>query len=219
MARSIGLEVIVPNVGAELASVPFGKMIFDMASAIARTQTALDMASINLVQVLASTTFDYVPDVVETLSPQPRQVQVMVSGVPQGLTDAHNNPVMVTGVHMDCDVAPSFPLTLLQAGVNPTFYQFTNSTIVVKMSVTSTTDTTDAITVNNQSQASGDFLFSSGSMTSHVNASYSGKYSYSAEGSSSLSTTLACVPPPKSIMPRFILVNAMNSANIQVVQS
>jgi hypothetical protein len=194
-------------------------MIFDMASAIARGQTALDVASINLVQVLANTTFDYVPDVVETLSPEPRQVQVMVSGVPHGLTDAHNNPVMVTGVHVDCDVAPSFPLTLLQAGVNPTFYQFTNSTIVVKMSITSTTDTTDTLTSDTTSQGNRDFLFSSGSMTSHVNAAYSGKYSYSVDGSSSLSTTLACVPPPKSILPRFILINAMNPANISVNQS
>ncbi len=56
------------NVGAELASVPFGKMIYDMASAIARSQAALDMSSIQLVKVLANTYFDYVPDVVETLT-------------------------------------------------------------------------------------------------------------------------------------------------------
>ena len=65
----------MPNVGAELASVPFGKMIYDMASAIARSQIALDKASIQLVKVLANTTFDYVPDVVETLLPNPRQVK------------------------------------------------------------------------------------------------------------------------------------------------
>lgn len=210
----------MPNVGAELASVPFGRMIFDMASAIARSQTALDLASINLVQVLANTKFDYVPDVVETLTPQTRQVQVMVSGQSVGLTDADNNPVTVTGVHVDCDVSPTFPMTLLQAGVNPTFYQFTNSTIVVKMSVTSTTESSDSlsVTVDSQSQ-SRDFFFSSGTVTSHVNASFSNKFSYSVEGSSSLSTTLACVPPPKNMMPRFFLVNAMNPANVQVNQS
>jgi hypothetical protein len=208
----------VPNVGAELASVPFGRMIFDMASAIARSQTALDMASINLVQVLANTKFDYVPDVVETLTPEPRQVQVMVSGQPVGLTDARNNPVTVTGVHVDCDVSPTFPMTLLQAGVNPTFYQFTNSTIVVKMSVTSTTESSDTLGITIDTQAR-EFFFSSGTVTSHVNASFSNKFSYSVEGSSSLSTTLACVPPPKNMMPRFFLVNAMNPANIQVNQS
>jgi len=209
----------MPNVGAELGSVPFGKMIYDMASAIARGQTALDQASIKLVKVLASTTFDYVPDVVETLTPQSRQVQVVVSGQPQGLTDGHGNPVMVTGVHVDCDVSPSFPLTLLQAGVNPTFYQFTNTTINVKMSITSTTEAQDTLNTNVQAQGNGDFLFASGTVSSHVNASFAAKFSYSAEGSSSLQTTLACVPPPKNAMPRFILVNAMNPNTIQINQS
>jgi hypothetical protein len=206
------------NVGAELASVPFGKMIYDMASAIARSQSALDQASIALVRVLANTTFDYVPDVVETLTPSPRQVQVMVSGVQKGLTDAHGNPVMVTGVHVDHDVAPSFPMTLLQAGVNPTFYQFVNSTILIKMSVTSTTDT--SLTVSTDTQTSGpEFWFGGGSVSSHVNASFSAKFSYSVDGSSSLQTTLACVPPPKNVIPRFILVNAMNLNSVSISQT
>jgi len=199
--------------------VPFGKMIYDMASAIARSQTALDQASIKLVKVLANTTFDYVPDVVETLTPQSRQVQVMVSGQPQGLTDNNGKPVMVTGVHVDCDVSPPFPLTLLQAGVNPTFYQFTNTTIQVKLSITSTTESQDTLSIDVGAQGNGDFLFASGTVSSHVNASFSTKFSYSAEGSSSLSTTLACVPPPKSIMPRFFLVNAMDPTKIQVNQT
>lgn len=186
-----------------------------MASAIARSQIALDQASIQLVQVLANTTFDYVPDVVETLTPEARQVQINGSG----LTDAHGQPVMVTGVHVDHDVAPSFPLTLLQAGVNPTFYQFTNSVIQVKMSITSTTESQDTLSVTSDAQSNRDFLFSTGSVTSHVNASFSNKFSYSAEGSSSLQTTLACVPPPKAMMPRFILINAMDLNRISISQS
>ncbi len=206
------------NVGAELASVPFGKMIYDMASAIARSQSALDQSSIALVKVLAATHFDYIPDVIETLTPAPRQVQIIVDGAQQGLTDASGNPVMVTGVHVDTDVAPPFPLTLLQAGVNPTFYQFTNSTILIKMSVTSTTDSSFAVTTD-VTQSGPEFWFGGGSVSTHVNASYSAKFSYSVEGSSSLQTTLACVPPPKNVMPRFILINAMNLNNVQVSQT
>jgi len=207
------------NVGAELASVPFGRMIYDMASAIARSQSALDQSSIALVKVLANTYFDYVPDVVETLTPAPRQVTTAgPDGSPVGLTDAKGNPVMVTGVHVDVDVSPSFQLTLLQAGVNPTFYQFTDSTIVIKMAVTSTTEVDDSITTSTD-YSGRQFWFGGGSVASHVNATYSGKYSYDVTGSSSLSTTLACVPPPKNIMPRFFLVNAMNPNNVQVNQS
>lgn len=195
--------------------MPFGKMIYDMASAIARSQIALDQASIKLVQVLANTTFDYVPDVVETLTPQARQVQINGTG----LIDSAGHPVMVTGVHVDHDVAPSFPLTLLQAGVNPTFYQFTNSIIQVKMSITSTTESQDTLSFGVDTQSDRNFLFSSGSVTSHVNASFSSKFSYSVDGSSSLQTTLACVPPPKAVMPRFILINAMDLSRITINQS
>ncbi|HEV2494493.1 MAG TPA: hypothetical protein VG204_15630 [Terriglobia bacterium] len=206
----------MPNVGAELASVPFGKMIYDMASAIARSQIALDKASIELVKVLANTTFDYVPDVVEVLTPNPRQIQP--KGKPP-MVDKDGNPVMVTGVQVDTDVAKPFPLTLLQAGVNPTFYAFTNSTIEVKMSITSTQESSNSLDVGVQVTASADFLFASGSVTSHVNFTASNKYSYSVTGSSSMSTTLAPVPPPKNMMPRFFLVNAMDPAKITISQS
>lgn len=206
----------MPNVGAELASVPFGKMIYDMASAIARSQVALDKASIQLVKVLASTTFDYVPDVVETLLPNPRQVKG-ANGAP--LNDADGNPVMITGVLVQTDVGDSFPLTLLQAGVNPTFYAFTNSSIEVKMSITSTQESSNTFSVGVSVTASADFLFASGSVSSHVNFSSANKYSYSVTGSSSLSTVLNPVPPPKNMMPRFFLVNAIDPQKISVSQS
>jgi hypothetical protein len=206
----------MPNVGAELASVPFGKMIYDMASAIARSQVALDKASIQLVKVLASTTFDYVPDVVETLLPNPRVIKGP-NGSP--LLDSNQNPVTVTGVLVQTSVGDSFPLTLLQAGVNPTFYAFTNSTIEVKMSISSTQESSNTFSVGSSMTASADFLFASGSVSSHVNFTASNKYSYSVTGSSSMSTTLAPVPPPKNMMPRFFLVNAIDPTKITVSQS
>ena len=206
----------MPNVGAELASVPFGKMIYDMASAIARSQIALDKASIQLVKVLAGTTFDYVPDVVETLLPNPRQVKG-ANGAP--LVDSNGDPVMITGVLVQTDVGDSFPLTLLQAGVNPTFYAFTNSQIEVKMSITSTQESSNTFSVGVSVTASADFLFASGSVSSHVNFTSANKYSYSVTGSSSMSTVLNPVPPPKNMMPRFFLVNAIDPAKVTISQS
>jgi hypothetical protein len=186
-------------------------MIYDMASAIARSQVALDKASISLVKVLASTTFDYVPDVIEVLQPNPRTLK--------GVTDSQGNPIVVTGVQVSTDVGTAFPLTLLQAGVNPTFYAFTASTIEVKMSISSTQESSNTLDVGVSVTASADFLFASGSVTSHVNFTAANKYSYSVTGSSSMSTTLAPVPPPKNMMPRFFLVNAMDPAKITISQS
>ena len=201
----------MPNVGAELASVPLGKMIYDMASAIARSQVALDKASIQLVKVLAATTFDYVPDVTEVLLPNPKTIP--------GVHDSFGNPLVVTGVQVQTHVGDSFPLTLLQAGVNPTFYAFTNSTIEVKMSITSTQESSNTFSVGVSVTASADFLFASGSVTSHVNFTSANKYSYSVTGSSTMSTTLAPVPPPKNMMPRFFLVNAIDPTKVSVSQS
>lgn len=211
----------MPNVGAELASVPFGKMIYDMASAIARSQVALDKASIQLVKVLANTKFDYVPDVVEVLTPNPRVLQYTdANGDQHTVMDSNTppQPVLVTGVQVNASVGESIPLTLLQAGVNPTFYAFTNSTIEVKMSITSTQESSNTFSVGVSVTASADFLFCSGSVTSHVNFTAANKYSYSVTGSSSMSTTLAPVPPPKNMMPRFFLVNAIDPSKVTVSQ-
>jgi hypothetical protein len=191
-------------------------MIYDMASAIARSQIALDKASIELVKVLAGTTFDYVPDVVETLLPNPRQVKG-ANGAP--LVDSNGDPVMITGVLVQTDVGDSFPLTLLQAGVNPTFYAFTNSQIEVKMSITSTQESSNTFSVGVSVTASADFLFASGSVSSHVNFTSANKYSYSVTGSSSMSTVLNPVPPPKNMMPRFFLVNAIDPTKVTISQS
>ena len=82
---------------------------------------------------------------------------------------------------------------MLSAGFQPTFYQFTDTIIEVKM----------AISMNRSSQASvsvtakvgGAFIPYSASVT----ASYSSKYSYSVEGSSLLRTKITPVPPNQFI--------------------
>jgi hypothetical protein len=198
----------MPNVGQELLNVPFPKMIFDMSMAIAKGQLALDKASINTVKILANTKFDYVPDVTEVLSPNPRTVNI-----------GGGKTVVVTGVSVDVDVADSFPLTLLQAGITPTFYQFTESIIEVKMSISSKTEESSSLDVGVDVSASADFLFGSATVSSHVNYSTASKYSYSVDGSSLLRTTLKPVPPPHRMMPRFILVNAINPAQVTVTTS
>lgn len=198
----------MPNVGQELLNVPFPKMIFDMSMAIAKGQMALDKASINTVKILANTKFDYVPDITEVLSPNPRQIKV------QG-----GDPVTVTGVAVEVDVADSFPLTLLQAGITPTFYQFTESIIEVKMSISSKTEESSSLDVGVDVSVSADYLFASATVSSHVNYSTASKYSYSVDGSSLLRTTLKPVPPPHRMMPRFILVNAIDPAKVTVTTS
>lgn len=182
------------TVGADLLAVPFPQMVFDLASAIAKGQTALDRASLRTLRVLANTKFDYIPEITEVISGRTETVSgVEVTGV-----DVTLEPIRVI---------PDF--TLLQAGLTPSFYQFTESVIEVKMSISSKVTTQSEFEFGLEATASAGFLFASGSVSSHVNYRTSNTYSYSAEGSSLLRTTLKPVPPPPRIMPRFITVNTL----------
>ncbi len=77
--------------------------------------------------------------------------------------------------------------SLIGAGFQPTFYQFTDTIIEVKMSI-SMNKTTEASVSTTAKGGWGPFSAS-------VTASYSAKYSYSVEGSSLLRTKITPLPP------------------------
>ena len=108
---------------------------------------------------------------------------------------------------------------MMELGFTPTFYQFIDTIIEVKIAIKITRDeslsikagfsTTSTTTSNQQrveEQKRRRFLRTKRSVTgtvdrttavtASVNAEYSSKYSYSAEGSSLLRTKLVPVPPP-----------------------
>ena len=175
------------GVGQDLLNVPFPQMIFSMAQAIAKGQLALDKSSIETLKVLANTQFDWLPEVTEVLFARP--IKITSGNAPANTT--------VTGVGVDTEPAQFTKLTLLQAGINPTFYQFVDSTIEVKMSISSTTSSENSLDVGVDVSASVDFFFGSASISSHVNYHTANKYSYSVEGSSLLRTELKPAPPPQ----------------------
>ncbi|MBC7964260.1 MAG: hypothetical protein H7Y05_15115 [Steroidobacteraceae bacterium] len=77
--------------------------------------------------------------------------------------------------------------SLIGAGFQPTFYQFTDTIIEVKMAISMNQTTEASVSVS----ASGGW----GPFSASVNASYSSKYSYSVEGSSLLRTKITPLPP------------------------
>lgn len=77
--------------------------------------------------------------------------------------------------------------SLIGAGFQPTFYQFTDTIIEVKMAISMNQSSETNVSVS----ASGGFMCFSAS----VNASYSSKYSYSVDGSSLLRTKITPLPP------------------------
>jgi hypothetical protein len=98
---------------------------------------------------------------------------------------------------------------MLELGFAPTFYQFIDTIIEVKISIkisqesSSTTNVSTDTKSNNMSVGvmgfpgfGGRARISRSVTTTQVNATYSQKYSYSAEGSSLLRTKLVPIPPP-----------------------
>jgi len=183
------------TVGADLLAVPFPKMVLSLAQAIAKGQTALDKASLNTLKVLAKTNFDYIPEITEVLTP----------------TNITAGGTTVTGVDVELIAPRALRMSMLQAGIVPSFYQFTESVIEVKMSISSKVESQSEFEFGLETEASAGFLFASGSVSSHVNFRTQNTFSYSVEGSSLLRTTLKPTPPPQRMMPRFITVNALVS--------
>jgi hypothetical protein len=181
------------TVGADLLAVPFPKMVLSLAQAIAKGQTALDKASLNTLKVLAKTKFDYIPEITEVLEPE----VINVNGIP------------VTGVNVELIAPRALKMSMLQAGLVPSFYQFTETVIEVKMSISSKVESESEFEFGIETEASAGFLFASGSVSSHVNYRTQNTYSYSVEGSSLLRTTMKPTPPPQRMMPRFITVNTL----------
>ncbi|MDY0266973.1 MAG: hypothetical protein RBQ94_04935 [Methanimicrococcus sp.] len=98
--------------------------------------------------------------------------------------DAEKYPIELPDL---ADGNKTIKTSMIGAGFQPTFYQFTDTIIEVKMAITMTKTTEASVSVN----AKAKFLCFSAS----VNASYSSKYTYSVEGSSLLRTKITPLPP------------------------
>ena len=172
------------NVGQDLLDVPFPEMIRSMGLAIAEAQFALDEVGIKLAQMM---TGEYE---VETVNPN------------SGEIEKEKKEAYVTFGGEE--------LSLLELGFTPTFYQFVDTIIEVKMSISMSTsrEYERTSTTKKRSGFGGGFLFFGGGKmsVSTVSARYASKYQYSAEGSSLMRTKLVPVPPPNVLEERIRLM-------------
>ncbi len=183
-------------IGQELLDVPFAEMVRNLAFAIAEGQLELDRSSIETLKFLLETQVQIVPEIAEILEPAVRNVNVGGQDIP------------ITGVNIRASGAAPVTVNLLQAGLLPTFYQFTEATLEVKISIS--IKRTD----NGQSGGAGGL----GSRVSRTNAlafsapvnfRTANTYSYAADGASVLRATLRPVPPPARLIPSTVTVNAL----------
>lgn len=161
-------------IGQELLDVPFPDMIRNMGLAIAEAQYSLDEVGIKLAQMMTGE-YD-----VETVDPISGEVKKEKKQAYVQFGDEQ--------------------LSLLELGFTPTFYQFVDTIIEVKISISMSSETSysrDTKTTKASAFGGGFLGFGGGTMkVSSVSARYASKFQYSAEGSSLMRTKLVPIPSP-----------------------
>jgi hypothetical protein len=187
-------------IGKDLLDIPFAELVRNLAFAIAEGQLELDRSSIATLEFLLQTKVDVVPEIAEILEPAVHTVPLSGANQPQSIA--------VTGVNVRASGATPVSMSLLQAGLLPTFYQFTEATIEVKLSITmketEERETGGATPLGRKTSRLGVLAFGSS-----VDYRTANTYSYSAQGSSVLRATLKPVPPPPRLIPATLTINTL----------
>ena len=194
------------SVGQDLLDTPFPQMVQNLAFAIARGQMALDRSSMDTTRQLAREKVKIIEEIHEVIEPEFRNVNIDFK---DAAGNATTKTIVVTGARIKSTSTEPVDYTLLQAGLFPTFYQFTESIIEVKMSISQKSSSSSELEAGASLSVQGGWGPVSVAFAAHVNYKNSNTYSYSAEGSSLLRTTLKPVPPPSRLSPRIITVNTM----------
>ena len=162
------------NIGRELSDVPFGEMITGMGLAIAEAQYAMDESGLRLAQMMSG---EY-----EVIEVDP-------------ITGDSTTTKKESLVHFDGQ-----KMSLIELGFTPTFYQFTDATIEVKISISFTEQSEFERKRSSKTVSATAFGFIIGGSarvrSTSVSARYANKYNYSAEGSSLMRARIVPSPPP-----------------------
>lgn len=180
------------SIGTELLNAPFPEMIKTLGVSIAEAQYELDLVSMKIARLMAG----YAPD------PEPEDGKA-----PPPSSSSPERTMLVP-------LGDGKSYSLLELGFTPTFYQFVDTLIEIKISISMSRETnfnTSSTTVNANVKGSVGFFSASASMrVSTVSASFASKYQYSAEGSSLMRTKLVPVPAPALLEER---IRAMIAAS------
>jgi hypothetical protein len=192
------------SVGQELLNVPFADMVRSLALAIADGQLALDMNSIQVAQELAKTELDQ---------------DTVIVAIEETVNDSGE-------VVSSTPIWNKNKMSLLAYGMEPRFYEFSESIIEVKITITiryerafetsfqTKFEATNKTTANVKyrtpwwvnmilGKASADISSTTTvAFASAFNAKYSSKYSFEAQGTSLLRTTIRPVPAPARSVPK-----------------
>lgn len=166
------------SVGTDLLAAPFPQMVRAMGVGIAEAQLELDLVSLKIARMMAGYEVE--------------------DGV-----DEDGNPITTSASDERkylVALSDGQEYSLLELGFTPTFYQFVDTVIELKLSISMSTETEREHKRKSTTVAAGGFAFpfvAGGAVkASSVSASFSSKYQYAAEGSSVMRTKLVPIPAP-----------------------
>ena len=161
------------GIGAELLAVPLPEMVKRLGVGIAEAQWQLDLTSLRIARMMAG--YDEIEDEKNAGEGTKSQRYLIEFG------DGEK-------------------YSMLELGFTPTFYQFVDTVIEMKVSISISQETQVSASSTSVAAKAGGFVTPFGGAASvsasSVSASYSAKYQYSAEGSSMVRTKLVPLPPP-----------------------
>lgn len=163
------------SVGQELLEVPLPDLVQNLALGIAKAQKALDQNSVETAKALAEQKIKVVPVVTEE----------------------------ITNDGVKFEPGPEVEMSLIQVGLNPTFYQFSDTTIEVGMDIKTTTTTEVDVSV----QAEGKVGFALWSVSIKADASFNRKTGQEVHGTSKMVVKLTPVAPPPLLLPKVEVVD------------
>jgi hypothetical protein len=158
------------GIGQELLNVPFPQMVYQLASAIARSQSLLDRESIEILKIMGN----------------------------KELAPVFLPAIKIEGGEV---VEDEIETSMVGAGFQPTFYQFAETIIEVKMAITMsreteyTSETKGEVKTTSTTSKWWNLSRKTVVTTTPIDATYSSKYNYTQEGSSLIRTRLVPVPP------------------------
>lgn len=205
------------SVGQELLNVPMGDMIRSMALAIADAQWALDKSSMVVTELMSGQRLLRDLETGELLDKKGQRL-IDEKGQPTGEPTIIDSLIYFGYTYDAQGNRIPAKMSMMELGFVPTFYQFVDTIIEVKISITinatteamsataaSTTDVANRAAYSYQHSGywwgSGGGAAASASRgttvtTSQVNAGFANRYNYTVEGASLLRTKLVPVPPP-----------------------
>jgi len=148
------------DIGHDLLNVPFPQMIQSLGTGVAEAQYALDKMSVRIAQLLAGYEVDKQGRIKENAA---SFVKLQENGE---------------------------RYSLLSLGFTPTFYQFSETYIELKMAISMKEESEAKASISTRVKAPF------GLFSASINASYSQKYQYSVDGSSYFRTKLVTIPAP-----------------------